>query len=103
MREQVLEMLKRDAYRKGEFTLSSGKKSEHYVNCKPVTLSSDGLWMVSDLLLQHVDDDVVAGLTLGADPLVSGCCCLAAAHGYKLSGLIIRKEPKGYGTASQVE
>ena len=31
------------------------------------------------------------------------CCCLAAAHGYKLSGLIIRKEPKGYGTASQVE
>ena len=59
--------------------------------------------MVSDLLLQHVDDDVVAGLTLGADPLVSGCCCLAAAHGYKLSGLIIRKEPKGYGTESQVE
>ena len=34
MREQVLEMLKRDAYRKGEFTLSSGVKSNHYVNCK---------------------------------------------------------------------
>ena len=103
MKEELLKLLKKDAYRKGEFTLSSGKKSEHYVNCKPVTLSSDGLWIVSDLLLQHVDDDVVAGLTLGADPLVSGCCCLAAAHGYKLSGLIIRKEPKGYGTASQVE
>ena len=99
----TLKLLKKDAYRKGEFTLSSGKNSEHYVNCKPVTLSSDGLWMVSDLLLQHVDDDVVAGLTLGADPIVSGCCCLAAANGYKLSGLIIRKEPKGYGTASQVE
>ena len=103
MKEELLTLLKKDAYRKGEFTLSSGKKSEHYVNCKPVTLSSDGLWMVSDLLLQHVDDDVVAGLTLGADPIVSGCCCLAAANGYKLSGLIIRKEPKGYGTASQIE
>ena len=103
MKEELLKLLIKDAYRKGDFILSSGKKSEHYVNCKPVTLSSDGLWMVSDLLLQHVDDDVVAGLTLGADPIVRGCCCLAAAHGYKLSGLIIRKEPKGYGTASQVE
>ena len=102
-RSELLKMLKEKAYRKGEFLLSSGKTSEHYVNCKPVTLSSDGLWIVSDLLLQHVDDDVVAGLTLGADPLVSGACCLAAANGYKLSGLIIRKEPKGHGTASQVE
>ena len=103
MKKDVLSLLKKHAYRRGEFTLSSGKKSEHYVNCKPVTLRSDGLWMISDLLLQHVDDDVVAGLTLGDDPLVSGCCCLASAHGYKLSGLIIRKEPKGYGTASQIE
>ena len=103
MREDLLKLLKKNAYRKGDFTLSSGKKSEHYVNCKPVTLSSDGLWMVSDLILKYVDDDVVAGLTLGADPLVSGACCLAAAGGHKLSGLIIRKEPKGYGTASQVE
>ena len=69
MKERLLQLLKTDAYRKGEFTLSSGATSEHYVNCKPVTLSSDGLWMVSDLLLQNVDDDVVAGLTLGADPL----------------------------------
>tara|TARA_B100001996_G_scaffold359991_1_gene325691 strand:+ start:950 stop:1507 length:558 start_codon:yes stop_codon:yes gene_type:complete len=103
MREDLLQLLKKYAYRKGDFTLSSGKTSQHYVNCKPVTLRSDGLWIVSDLLLQHVDDDVVAGLTLGADPLVSGACCLAAAHGYKLRGLIIRKEPKGHGTASQVE
>ena len=61
MKEELLEQLKKFAYKEGEFTLSSGKKSEHYVNCKPVTLSSDGLWIVSDLLLQHVDDDVVAG------------------------------------------
>ena len=38
-RETLLQMLKRDAYRKGEFKLSSGRTSEHYVNCKPVTLS----------------------------------------------------------------
>ena len=31
MKEQILKMLKERAYRKGEFTLSSGKTSEHYV------------------------------------------------------------------------
>ena len=34
MKEELLEQLKKFAYKKGEFTLSSGKKSDHYVNCK---------------------------------------------------------------------
>ena len=37
--DELLVLLKEYAYKKGEFTLSSGKTSEHYVNCKPVTLS----------------------------------------------------------------
>ena len=57
MREELLEMLKSDAYRKGEYTLSSGKTSEHYVNCKPVILNGKGLFYASCLLLQLVDDD----------------------------------------------
>ncbi len=47
MKEELLELLKRDAYKKGEYTLSSGKTSEHYVNCKPVTLSGRGLTLSS--------------------------------------------------------
>ena len=71
MKEELLELLKKDAYKKGEFTLSSGKTSEHYVNCKPVTLSGRGLTLTSLLMLMYVETDIVAGLTLGADPLVS--------------------------------
>ena len=47
MKEELLELLKKDAYKKGEFKLSSGKSSEHYVNCKPVTLTGRGLTPVS--------------------------------------------------------
>ena len=54
MKEQILKMLKEKAYRKGEFTLSSGKSSEHYVNCKPVTLSGRGLTLASLLMLQEL-------------------------------------------------
>ena len=105
MREELLELLKKDAYRKGEFTLSSGATSNHYVNCKPVTLNGKGLFYASCLLLECIEEDTfaVAGLTLGADPLVSGVVTVSAADEVDLDGLIIRKEPKGHGTQSQIE
>ena len=103
MKEELLELLKKDAYKKGEFTLSSGKTSEHYVNCTPVTLSGRGLTLASLLILMHVETDVVAGLTLGADPLVSGVSLVSALDRRLINGLIIRKEAKGHGTQAWIE
>ena len=103
MKEELLEMIKERGYRKGDFTLSSGKKSEHYVNCKPIILTGRGLTLTSLLMLKEVQTNVVAGLTLGADPLVSGVSLVSALDGRMINALIIRKEPKGYGTASQIE
>ena len=42
-KDTLLMLLKERAYKRGEYTLSSGVKSEHYVNCKPVTLSCEGM------------------------------------------------------------
>ena len=103
MKEELLELLKKNAYRKGEFKLSSGKSSEHYVNCKPVTLSGRGLTLASLSMLMHVDTVYVAGLTLGADPLVSGVALVSALDQRLINGLIVRKEPKGHGTQAWIE
>ena len=103
MRDELLELLKKDAYKKGEYTLSSGKKSEHYVNCKPVTLSGRGLTLASLLMLQEVKTSYVAGLTLGADPLVSGVSLVSALDSRLVNGLIVRKEAKGHGTQVWIE
>ena len=100
---KVLELLKEDAYRKGDYTLSSGRKSEHYVNCKPVTLTGRGLTLASLLMLMHVKTDYVAGLTLGADPLVSGVALVSALDNRLVNGLIVRKEAKGHGTQAWIE
>ena len=104
-REELLSMLKEDAYRKGEYTLSSGKESQHYVNCKPVTLTGRGLTLSSIMLLEHVEEDsvAVAGLTLGADPLVSGVAVVCGLDKIKLNALIVRKEAKGHGTGAYIE
>ena len=103
MKNELLYLLKRDAYKKGEFTLSSGKTSEHYVNCKPVTLTGRGLTLTSLLLLEHIDTTIVAGLTLGADPLVSGVAIVSALDKSLINALIVRKEPKGHGTGAWIE
>ena len=103
MKEELLKMVKEKCYRKGDFTLSSGKKSEHYVNCKPVTLTGRGLTLAAMMLLAHVETPVVAGLTLGADPLVSGVAVCSALDGRLVDALIVRKEPKGHGTGAWIE
>ncbi len=102
---KLLEQLIKKSYKKGDFTLSSGKKSSHYFNCKPVSLNGDGLNLISELFLDLKDSrsKAVAGLTLGADPLVSGLIVRAALQGLDLNGLIIRKETKKYGTKAGIE
>ena len=102
----LLKLLKEKAYRKGHFTLSSGKLSQHYVNCKPVTLSCEGNALLSHVMIDYIEDKAVAvgGLTLGADPLVIG---IAQKAYYKcnrhIDALIVRKNPKGYGTKEVIE
>ena len=101
----LLKLLKEKAYRKGQYTLSSGKESEHYVNCKPVTLSCEGSALIASLMYKKLDPETkaVGGLTLGGDPLV---CCVAQRAYYKgghVDALIVRKNPKGYGTKEVIE
>ena len=103
MKEELLELLKKYAYKKGEFKLSSGKTSEHYVNCKPVTLTGRGLTLSSLLLLKEVESSYVGGLTLGADPLVCGVALVSALDSRLVNGLIVRKEAKGHGTQAYIE
>ena len=105
-RDTLKALLKERAYRKGQFTLSSGKSSEHYVNCKPVTLSCEGNALLAHLMIKLVEKNAVAvgGLTLGADPLV---CGIAQKAYYKcnrhIDALIIRKKTKDWGTKELIE
>ena len=105
MKDELLELLKKNAYKKGEFTLSSGKTSEHYVNCKPVTLTARGLTLASIMLLENVEKESVAvgGLTLGAEPLVAGVAVVSGFDKRLLDALIVRKETKGHGTQAWIE
>ena len=107
-RTLALDLLKKYAYKKGDYTLSSGRKSEHYVNCKPVTLTGRGLGAVTAMMLEYIDPDVqaVGGLTLGADPLVVGLSQVmwgGSKGELDIPALIVRKKQKGYGANAWIE
>ena len=105
-RDTLKALLKERAYRHGQYTLSSGKESEHYVNCKPVTLSCEGNALLAHLMIKHVEKEAVAvgGLTLGADPLVCGIAQKAYYKGNRhIDALIIRKKTKDWGTKELIE
>ncbi len=105
LRQNLLSLLTKFAYQEGDFTLSSGAKSSYYINCKQVTLRADGALIIGRLLFSLLPENTqaVAGLTLGADPLVSAVSVVSAYENKSIPALIIRKEPKGHGTKAYLE
>ena len=105
IKQQLLDLLCRLAYREGNFVLSSGQSSSYYINGKYVTLHPLGALIIGRLLLSMLPEDTegVAGLTLGADPIVSAVSVVSAYENRPIPALIIRKQAKGHGTMSYIE
>ncbi|MBC7822914.1 MAG: orotate phosphoribosyltransferase [Candidatus Parcubacteria bacterium] len=105
LRQALLTLFCEVAYREGDFLLSSGQKSTYYINGKQVTLHPQGGLAVGRILLPTIASETVAvaGLTLGADPIVTAVSVVAAYEGRSLAALIVRKEPKGHGTQAYIE
>ena len=94
--------------RTGEITLSTGAKSNFYFDCKPVTLSADGAYLVGMAFLDALEKlperpGAVGGLTHGADPIVSSMVALSYARECPIDGFYVRKEPKRHGTKRRLE
>jgi len=105
VRQFLLDLFCQLAYKEGDFVLSSGQRSTYYINGKQVTLHPQGALAVGRLLLAQLpmDTQAVAGLTLGADPIVSAVSVVSAYENRPLPALIIRKEAKGHGTMAYIE
>ena len=104
--ERLRRLLAEKAYLTGDFVLTSGRRSDHYFDCKRVTFDPEGLALISDLLVEKMRQagiSAVGGLTLGADPIVAGVVDASWRAGYPIQGFVVRKEPKKHGTSEWIE
>jgi orotate phosphoribosyltransferase len=105
-RDELRSLIATRAFRYGDFTLSSGRRSTYYIDGKQVTLDGRGLWLVSRLILERCHElhaEAVGGLTLGADPIAAGVAALSGAEPPAVAAFIVRKQEKGHGTGQGIE
>jgi len=107
-RDALVELLKRDSLRLGQFTLASGRSSHYYIDGRKVTLSAEGARLIGrgmlSVLWGRPGIAAVGGLTMGADPIVGASLALATGFGMgALKGFLVRKQAKGHGTGNLVE
>ncbi len=98
-RERLVRMLlDAGALKFGNFVLSSGRRSDYYVDIKEACTHPEVLDALTDALAEILPDgEVVAGPELGAVPLVS---VLAVKTGREMA--IIRKRRKEYGREERI-
>ena len=105
-RAELLALLRSQALLRGDFVLASGRRSEFYVDARRVTLSSRGSRLIGELIFQMLGPDLpdaVAGMTLGADPIVTAVAVTGNLHLANVDGLLVRKEAKTHGTENRLE
>jgi len=113
-RASLLQLLSRISFKLGEFTLSSGGKSDYYIDCRLTTLHAEGgrltgLTILDLLHEQKLHPAAVGGLTLGADPIVSNVATASAWRAQQhpnsplIHGFLVRKSEKTHGTGRRIE
>lgn len=107
-RQRLKELLVERSVRLGEFTLASGVRSSYYVDARRTTMSAEGQELTGKVCWQllsasDLDFTHVGGLTMGADPVAYAIARESYVQGDPRDAFSVRKQPKGHGTAQQIE
>lgn len=105
---ELVRLLQTRALERGDFVLSSGKRSNFYIDARRATMSGQGQRLIGRLGLNALDEAgwrprSIGGLTLGADPVAYAIAHAAAAANRELDAFTVRKESKAHGTGRLIE
>jgi orotate phosphoribosyltransferase len=101
MKNHLLDLIIKHAYKEGNFTLSSGKQSNYYINIKNLIHTVDGMSFLSVALnseLLSINFDSIVGIELGSVSLAT-----LIAFTNKVPMLTVRKNKKEFGAKMLVE
>lgn len=109
MKDRLLKLIYEKAFQYSEipsFKLASGQVSNYYFNCKAVTLSPEGLYLIGNIIYEmiaYLGVKAIGGLTLGADPIAMAVSYTSYLKGNPISAFVVRKKPKEHGTMQWIE
>ena len=109
MKAELIDLLCHKSFKFSQepiYKLVSGRMSQFYVNCKPVTLCARGMFLAGHLLFESIKDENVAavgGLTFGADPLAVATAFTSELKARPINAFSIRKTQKDHGMIRWIE
>ena len=106
LKKELLEELKNNAFFKEKITLSSGKVSDYYIDCRLVTLSAKGAFLSGRIILEMIKNEricAIGGPSLGADPIVGAIASLSYLDKNPINTFIVRSVPKTHGKMRHIE
>jgi orotate phosphoribosyltransferase len=107
-RESLRRLLLERSVRRGSFVLASGQRSSYYIDCRPTTMSAEGMALIGRMgweALQQMGWRPVAigGLTMGADPVAYAIAAASYGSTAPVDAFSVRKEAKDHGTGRLIE
>lgn len=105
-RAAVRRMINERSVLRGEFVLTSGRKSNYYIDGRMTTLSAEGAALIGRYIfemIRHLNVDAVGGPTIGADPMATAVSIASYHAGQPIDAFIVRADRKRHGTMKQVE
>ena len=103
---ELFELVRARSFRRGKFTLASGRQSELYFNLKPTMMWPKGALLAARAFLDQIHAegvDYVGGLEMGAVPIIGALAAVGEAEGRPVRTFFVRKARKDYGAQEQVE
>src|SRR5262249_45069497 len=93
LKNQLLELLKKRSFKRGQFKLASGDTSEYYIDGKMTEVHSEGAHLIGAVLYEATKDlaiDAIGGLEAGAIPLATAAVMSYHLHGRQMDGFWVR-------------
>jgi orotate phosphoribosyltransferase len=106
--ESLRRLLLERSVQRGDFTLASGRRSSYYIDCRPTTMSAEGLVLIGRMGWRALQargwhPAAVGGLTMGADPVAYAIAAASLASNSPVDAFSVRKNTKDHGTGRLIE
>lgn len=105
-KSRLLELLKQRSLIFREVTLSSGQKSNYYIDGKMILMSSESAALIGEMLYEMtraLNLDAIGGPEIGAIPMATAAVLRYHQAGRRMEGFSVRKEVKQHGTQKRIE
>jgi orotate phosphoribosyltransferase len=100
-RKRLADLIKERSFRRGNFTLASGKQSAYYFDSKPTMLHPEGAALLAALIVDEIRIRPTASAF--GDGRHSAHRAGGDASGGRRAPAFVRKAPKDHGTRKRIE